>query len=180
MQITISLPPELLEAIQKNTAAVEKFIAQLEVQAVLPKEVPAKPKKEEAVEETFKKNSYFYHSESDSFVSYKKGEAIPTDADFLMCNEVTKAAFDKGNAAKETPPPVEEEPDSFEEDTPIEETPVQAISLEVVRKKLADLSAQGKAQQQQVKAALTELGFKKLSDVPAESYGELLTAAGAD
>ena len=134
MQITISLPPELLEAIQKNTAAVEKFIEKLELEAVLPKELPAKPKK----------------------VATPKKE-VETPAE-----------------------PVKEEPAPVKEDVPVkEESPVQAISLEVVRKKLADLSAQGKAQQLQVKAALTELGFKKLSDVPVEKYAELLAAAGA-
>lgn len=127
MQITITLPPELLEAIQNNTAAVEKFITTLESQAVLPKEVPAKPKKESAP---------------------KKEEA-----------------------------PVE---DVVPEQEPVEEDkPSQAISLEVVRKKLAEISAQGKPQQLQVKEAMTNLGFKKLSDVPADKYGELLAAVGA-
>jgi hypothetical protein len=48
-------------------------------------------------------------------------------------------------------------------------------NLEEVRAKLAALSQDGK--QAQVKALITEFGAKKLSDIPAEKYEELLKKA---
>lgn len=48
-------------------------------------------------------------------------------------------------------------------------------TLEGVRARLASLSQDGK--QAQVKALITELGAKKLSDVPVEKYGDLLKKA---
>lgn len=48
-------------------------------------------------------------------------------------------------------------------------------TLEEVRVELATLSQDGK--QAQVKALITELGAKKLSDVPAEKYVDLLKKA---
>ena len=48
-------------------------------------------------------------------------------------------------------------------------------TLEEVRAKLAALSQDGK--QAQVKALITGFGAKKLSDVPAEKYAELLKKA---
>jgi len=55
MQITLTLPPEFLEAIQNNTAAVEKLVATLDSQAVLPKELPSNPKKETTKKENEKR-----------------------------------------------------------------------------------------------------------------------------
>lgn len=49
-------------------------------------------------------------------------------------------------------------------------------SLEDVRAKLASLSQDGK--QVQVKELITSFGAKKLSDIPAEKYPELLEEAG--
>lgn len=48
-------------------------------------------------------------------------------------------------------------------------------TLEEVRAKLATLSQEGK--QAQVKALITEFGAKKLSDIPADQYVELLKKA---
>ena len=48
-------------------------------------------------------------------------------------------------------------------------------TLEEVRAKLAALSQDGK--QSQVKSLITELGAKKLSDVPVEKYEDLLKKA---
>ncbi len=48
-------------------------------------------------------------------------------------------------------------------------------TLEEIRAKLAALSQDGK--QVQVKALITEMGAKKLSDVPAEKYVDLLKKA---
>ncbi|MFZ3578829.1 rRNA biogenesis protein rrp5 [Virgibacillus sp. DJP39] len=49
-------------------------------------------------------------------------------------------------------------------------------SLEDVRSKLAALSQDGK--QLQVKELITGFGAKKLSDIPAEKYSDLLVEAG--
>jgi len=49
-------------------------------------------------------------------------------------------------------------------------------TLEDVRAKLAALSQDGK--QVQVKELITSFGAKKLSDIPAEKYPELLEEAG--
>ncbi|MFC0475725.1 rRNA biogenesis protein rrp5 [Robertmurraya beringensis] len=49
-------------------------------------------------------------------------------------------------------------------------------TLEDVRAKLAALSQDGK--QLQVKELITSFGAKKLSDIPAEKYPELLEEAG--
>jgi hypothetical protein len=49
-------------------------------------------------------------------------------------------------------------------------------TLEDVRAKLAALSQDGK--QVQVKELITSLGAKKLSDIPAKKYPELLEEAG--
>ncbi|KMM56653.1 hypothetical protein ACH95_17150 [Bacillus glycinifermentans] len=81
----------------------------------------------------------------------------------------------------ETPPTedVKEEPSTQEvEETPNqeeEETP--AISKEVVRDKLAALAQEGK--QAEVKKLFAKFGAKKLSEVPAEKYAELLKHAEA-
>lgn len=55
--------------------------------------------------------------------------------------------------------------------------PKKQPTLEEVRSKLATLSQAGK--QEQVKALITGLGAKKLSDIPAEKYSELLKKAEA-
>lgn len=52
------------------------------------------------------------------------------------------------------------------------------ISLEVVRGKLAAHAALGKDQQLEVRDALSRFGCKKLTDVNAEDYGELLELVG--
>lgn len=57
------------------------------------------------------------------------------------------------------------------EEVKIEEPP----TLEEVRLSLATLSQSGK--QKEVKALITKYGAKKLSDIPAEKYPELLKDA---
>jgi len=52
-----------------------------------------------------------------------------------------------------------------------------AVTLEQVRAKLADLSKAGKTQQ--VVALIASMGAKKLTDVPAEKFGQLLAQAEA-
>lgn len=60
------------------------------------------------------------------------------------------------------------------ENTKPKATP-NVTTLEKVRAKLAALSQDGK--QAQVKALITEFGAKKLSDIPAGKYAELLKKA---
>ena len=49
------------------------------------------------------------------------------------------------------------------------------IKFEDVRKELAEISKQGKTSE--MKALLSKYGAKRLSDVNAKDYGEILTAA---
>lgn len=77
---------------------------------------------------------------------------------------------------KNTEPKVEVKKDEpKQEETKAEADEKQGISLEVVRGKLAELSQNGK--QKQVKALITSFGVKKLTDIPAENYPELLEKA---
>lgn len=84
--------------------------------------------------------------------------------------ETTKQ--DDAPSAEETEAPKKDEPKQ-EEEPESEET--AGISLETVRGKLAELAQSGK--QKEVKALITEMGAKKLTDVPAEKYPELLEKA---
>jgi hypothetical protein len=74
-----------------------------------------------------------------------------------------------------TPPTTTPEPQV----TPAEQAPPKApaITLEQVRARLATLTQAGK--QLQVKALLALFGAKKLTDVPADKYAELLKEAEA-
>lgn len=65
-------------------------------------------------------------------------------------------------------------PKSSKKET-VEAEEVPAITLEVVRGKLASLSQNGK--QAQVKALIKNFGASKLSDIPKEKYQELLKQA---
>lgn len=58
----------------------------------------------------------------------------------------------------------------------IADKPAADVSMEDVRAKLAELVQAGK--QAEVKALLSSFGATKLSDVPAERYGELMAKAG--
>ena len=53
--------------------------------------------------------------------------------------------------------------------------PTTNIKFEDVRKVLAEISKQGKTAE--MKALLSKYGAKRLSDVNAKDYGEILTAA---
>lgn len=79
----------------------------------------------------------------------------------------------ENRASEKAPPPQESEPNEKEKSNGAkQEAKTKPPNLEEVRRKLASLSQDGK--QAQVKALITELGAKKLSDVPAEKYSELL------
>lgn len=77
----------------------------------------------------------------------------------------------EAKAKKEAEEKAEEESKSESETAPV-------ISLEVVRGKLAEHASKGKPQQEEVKAAITELGAAKLTEVKAEDYGKLLELVG--
>ena len=95
-------------------------------------------------------------------VDKQKGDAL-VDQHLARENEIE---------TQNTPP----EPAKGEEkaDTPPWEGEAPKVTLEQVRAKLAVLSQNGK--QAEVKELLKKFGAKKLTDVPAEKYGELLTA----
>lgn len=76
---------------------------------------------------------------------------------------------------KEADKPAESE---AKQETKKEEPEAPAISLEVVRGKLAEFSAQGKPQQMEVRKALDQLGAKKLTDVDPKDYKQLLDLVG--
>ncbi len=75
-------------------------------------------------------------------------------------------------------PKDEPEPQQTPEPEPAPEpkpAPAPTVSLEEVRAKLAALSQSGK--QAQVKELITKFGAQKLTEIPAEKYGELLAQA---
>lgn len=76
---------------------------------------------------------------------------------------------DEGNsAATSTPVATEESKDSSA-------SPTTSVTLEEVRGFLAPLSQNGKGQE--VKDLIASFGATKLTEIPAEKYGELLAAA---
>lgn len=44
----------------------------------------------------FKRDAYYYHPESDSFVEFKAGQEVPDDLDFGHCNPISKEEYEKG------------------------------------------------------------------------------------
>ena len=74
---------------------------------------------------------------------------------------------------EEQPDPVQEEQNTTVEENRDEEP---TYSLEQVRAKLAELQKAGK--RAEVKELLNSFGVAKLSEIPAEQYGELMTKAG--
>ncbi len=94
-----------------------------------------------------------------------------------MLKELTKVGKiepTKGSASSPSVKQVAEQESQTHSD--VKPTPAtKEITLEQVRAKLAALSQDGK--QAEVKALITEFGVKKLSDVPAEKYSELLAKA---
>jgi len=116
-----TIPLEYEAFIEELTAAQEgKETRQkskpAEAKAADPKE--EKPKrerksrkdKEEAAEEVFSEDTYFYHAESDSYFMCKKGEVIPTDADFQISAEISKEEYEKGVASQIETSAEEEKP----------------------------------------------------------------------
>lgn len=70
---------------------------------------------------------YYFHPESDNAFIIKAGEALPKDADFALCNELTKDEYDAiatQMAALEAKPA--QEPAPTQEPTPAKEEPTVA------------------------------------------------------
>lgn len=114
-------------------------------------------------------------------------EAAPTKKEEPKAADKPKADKPKQDKPKEETPakeekksePVKEEPKKEEvKEEPKAAKEEQAISLELVRGKLAEFSAGGKEKQQDVMDALSRFGVKKLTDVDPSDYKELLELVG--
>lgn len=80
----------------------------------------------------------------------------------------------KAESAPEPTPEPEPAPESSSEPAPEPET-APTVTLEQVRAKLTTLSQDGK--QVRVKELITSFGAKKLTDIPAEKFADVLAAA---
>lgn len=98
MIITVNIEAETPEEYRKGLQALSDGLSQSESIAVIqtPELIQAPEKKADSKPEIFSKNSYFYHEESDSYLSFKKGEVIPQDADFQISTLITKKDYDAG------------------------------------------------------------------------------------
>lgn len=103
----------------------------------------------------------------------KLSEAITAFAKALTAIQDPKAI---SNTAVTAPPTETAKPEQeLEPEAKPEQKAEPVVSLETVRAKLAALSQDGK--QAQVKSLITKFGAKKLTEIPAEKYPELLEAA---
>ena len=84
--------------------------------------------------------------------------------------EIININLKTGVGAKETKPADSAKPADKPADQP-------TLTLETVRAKLANLSQGGK--QKEVKAIIESFGVKKLTDIPAEKYPEVMEKAAA-
>ncbi|MCJ7839954.1 hypothetical protein MUB24_03305 [Lederbergia sp. NSJ-179] len=159
MKIEVNVQaPELVIAINNLANAMGSAPA---VEA--PKSKVEKVEKKEANEpETFKKASYFYHEASDAYLAFKKGDEVPTDADFQMCDPISKKEYDKGIAEQKKA----EKPEEDKEDE--QEVP----SVEEVRAKTAEAAKAGK--KEEIKDLLAELGVSAVSKIPENQRAEYL------
>lgn len=124
-------------------------------------------------------------------VQYKDFDDMVKMARYIT--ELVSGRNDDGNAALPETLPVTETPErtdeapfvaaaevsSTKQDTKKEAAPPVAektYALEDVRAKLAELNKSGK--RAEVKSLLGSFGAVKLSDVPADKYGELMEKAG--
>ncbi|OIJ17076.1 hypothetical protein BKP37_00615 [Anaerobacillus alkalilacustris] len=109
----------------------------------------------------FTKASYFHHPESDSYLAFKKGDLVPTDADFELCKEITKKDYDKGIAAQEEA--------NKKEDPSTDDVP----SVVDLRAKAQEKATSPEAKKA-IKALLDEFESKSISDVPEDKRVEFL------
>ncbi len=61
----------------------------IKISDILSTNIKEKPKK-------FKRDAYYFHPESDSFIEFKAGEEVPNNIDFGHCNPISKEEFEKG------------------------------------------------------------------------------------
>jgi hypothetical protein len=92
-------------------------------------------------------------------------QAILHLAESMKTNRPAESV-EKPKAKKPTPAP-----------TPEVEAPAANVTLVQVRARLAELSSEGK--KDAIKKLMTDFGVSKLTEVPEEKYGELMTAAEA-
>ncbi|MGM0792406.1 MAG: rRNA biogenesis protein rrp5 [Bacillota bacterium] len=85
-------------------------------------------------------------------------------------------ALETNQTGSATPVEKKQTKENKEPKKPAQPPKAKLPTLEDVRAKLAALSQNGK--QVQVKELITGFGVKKLSDIPAEKYPELLEEAG--
>lgn len=103
------------------------------------------------------------------------GKVCTADNSGSAIDVITTAEKQNGNATEEI---VTEEPTATEEVIPVKETPkveepVVTITKEEIRAKLGAYRLAGV----KIRDLMDSIGYEKLSDVPAEKYGELLKLA---
>ncbi|MCJ0932576.1 hypothetical protein MST22_15620 [Virgibacillus halodenitrificans] len=164
MKIEINLQaPELVDAIN-NLANTWGAAPQ---STTTSKSEKIKEKEDSKEPDTFKKASYFYHSGSDSYLAFKKGDEVPTDPDFLDSDSITKKEYDKGVAEQKKA----EEPEEKKEDSSDEKSD-EAPTVEEVRAKTAEVAKAGK--KEEIKDLLAELGVSAVSKIPEDQRAEYL------
>lgn len=159
IKITIDAP-ELASAIEKLATALGGMGASLPIPSVVSGSIS-----QESVEDASKELEAQKEAaeKAKAAEDAKKKKAAEAKAKKEADAKAKKAAEEKAKAEAE------------EEETESEE---QAISLEVVRGKLAELAAKGKEEQQLIQKSIQSFGVKKLTDVPEAKYAELLEACG--
>lgn len=108
-----------------------------------------------------------------AFASLEEMKDFAAEVAGMTAGEVKQAAPKKEKAGKTAPEPPTEETDKKE---PPAEVITPDYKLEDVRAKLAELNKAGK--RTEVKGLLACFGAEKLSEVPAEKYGDLMEKAG--
>jgi adenylate kinase family enzyme len=103
----------------------------------------------------FEKDTYFYHPESDAYFMCKKGEEVPTDPDFQLSNEITKAQYEKGIAIQQN------------NNKPTPEAPKN--NLKGIPKSLADLMKQNGVSVNEIQAVVAQRGYYP-KNTPVENY----------
>lgn len=109
--------------------------------------------------------------DSKSEFSFKLPTAQPEQKE---PTEKTAESTPATDAADQKPTQETSTPESEPDKAP-STTPAPTVTLEQVRAKLAAISQSGK--QSEVKKLLNDFGAKKLTDIPAEKYAELMAAA---
>lgn len=140
-----------------NTFGAKTFVPKVEENQQVEKDVVTAEasKKEIKRAETDK---YYYHPESDSYLKLPKGEEIPSDKDFALCDEITKEEYISGLKKQQ------------------EESKESQITFDMVK----DICSKAlKAQKSSdVKAIVAKYGAKKISDLKEENYKAVYEEVG--